>query len=85
MCLICCMEKALLVLEKGIKVITNEDIRWHRCDIKSVSLLPNVLLNNKAHEQGAGECVMIRDGFVTEATHSSLVVVKDGKVITRPL
>lgn len=72
-------------LENGIKVITHEDIRWHRCDIKSVSLLPNVLLNNKAHELGAGECIMIRDGYVTEATHSSLIAVKDGKVITRPL
>ena len=72
-------------LEHGIKVITHEDIRWHRCDIKSVSLLPNVLLNNKAHDEGAGECVMIRDGFVTEATHSSLIAIKDGKVVTRPL
>ena len=72
-------------LENGIKVITHEDIRWQRCDIKSVSLLPNTMLFNKAIEAGAGECVLIRDGMVTEATHSSVLGVKNGVVITRPL
>lgn len=72
-------------LENGIKVITQEDIRWQRCDIKSVSLLPNTMLFNKAVETGAGECVLIRDGKVTEATHSSVLGVKNGIVITRPL
>ena len=72
-------------LENGIKVITHEDIRWQRCDIKSVSLLPNTMLFNKANEAGAGECILIRDGFVTEATHSSVLGVKNGKIITRPL
>jgi D-alanine transaminase len=72
-------------LENGIKVITNDDIRWQRCDIKSVSLLPNTMLFNKAVEAGAGECVLIRDGMVTEATHSSVLGVKNGTVITRPL
>lgn len=72
-------------LENGIKVITNEDIRWQRCDIKSVSLLPNTMLYNKAVENGAGECVLIRNGMITEATHSSVMGVKNGVVITRPL
>jgi D-alanine transaminase len=72
-------------LENGIKVITNEDIRWQRCDIKSVSLLPNTMLYNKAVKAGAGECVLIRDGMVTEATHSSVLGIKKGVVITRPL
>ena len=72
-------------LENGIKVITHEDIRWQRCDIKSVSLLPNSMIFNKAVKAGAGECVLIRDGFVTEATHSSVLGVKNGVVITRPL
>ncbi len=72
-------------LNNGIKVITSEDIRWQRCDIKSVSLLPNTMLFNKATEAGAGECVLIRDGMVTEATHSSVLGVKNGVVITRPL
>jgi D-alanine transaminase len=72
-------------LENGIRVITHEDIRWQRCDIKSVSLLPNTMLYNKAVKAGAGECVLIRDGMVTEATHSSVLGVKNGTVITRPL
>ncbi len=72
-------------LENGIKVITHEDIRWQRCDIKSVSLLANSMIYNKAVKAGAGECVLIRDGFVTEATHSSVLGVKNGTVITRPL
>lgn len=71
--------------KKGIKVITREDIRWSRCDIKSVSLLPNTMLYNEAVEDGAGECILIRDKYVTEATHSSVLAIKDGVVVTRPL
>ncbi len=72
-------------LGKGIKVIVQEDIRWLRCDIKSVSLLPNTMLYNKAVESGAGESILIRDGKVTEATHSSVFAVKNGVLVTRPL
>lgn len=72
-------------LQNGISLITHEDIRWQRCDIKSVSLLPNTMLYNKAVKEGAGECVLIRNGMVTEATHSSVLGVKNGTVITRPL
>ncbi len=72
-------------LENGIKIITHDDIRWQRCDIKSVSLLPNTMMYNKAVNEGAGECILIRDGYVTEATHSSVLGVKNGTVITRPL
>ena len=72
-------------LENGIEVITREDIRWLRCDIKSVALLPNTMLYNQAREAGAGECILIRDGMVTEATHSSVLAVKNGVVITHPL
>lgn len=71
-------------IENGIKVITYEDIRWQRCDIKSVSLLPNTMLFNKAVEYAAGECVLIRNGMVTEATHSSVLGVKNGIVYTHP-
>lgn len=72
-------------LENGINVITHEDIRWQRCDIKSVSLLPNTMLYNKAVKTGAGECILIRNGMVTEATHSSVLGVKNEIVITCPL
>ncbi|MCE4566845.1 D-amino-acid transaminase [Maribellus sp. CM-23] len=72
-------------LGKGIKVIVQEDIRWKRCDIKSVSLLPNTMLYNEAVKKGAGESILVRDGYVTEATHSGLFTVKNGVLITRPL
>ncbi len=72
-------------LEKGIKVITQEDIRWLRCDIKSVSLLPNTMLFDQAVNKGAGESILIRNGKVTEATHSSVLGIKDGTLITHPV
>lgn len=71
-------------LEDGIKVITSEDVRWLRCDIKSIALLPNVLFLQKAYEEGAGETVFIRNGIVTEATHSNVLAVKDRTIFTHP-
>ncbi len=71
-------------LENGVKVITTEDIRWLRCDIKSISLLPNVLAAQKAHEQDAAEAIFIRNGIVTEGSHSSFMAVKNGVVYTHP-
>lgn len=70
--------------KNGIRVITAKDIRWSRCDIKSVALLPNVLLFQKAVEEGAGEVVFIRNGIVMEASHSSLMWIKNGFVCTHP-
>lgn len=72
-------------LENGIKVTTHQDIRWLRCDIKSISLLPNTMLYNQAVDAGAGECILIRDGIVTEATHSSVLAVKNRTLFTHPL
>jgi D-alanine transaminase len=69
-------------LENGVKVITADDIRWLRCDIKSIALLPNVLYAQKADEQNAAEAVFIRNGIVTEGTHSSFMAVKNGVVYT---
>jgi D-alanine transaminase len=71
-------------LNNGVKVITTEDIRWLRCDIKSISLLPNVIAAQKAHEQGAEEAIFIRNGRITEGSHSSFLAVKDGTVYTHP-
>ena len=71
-------------LAKGVKVITTEDIRWLRCDIKSISLLPNVMAAQKAQEQGAVEAIFIRNGTVTEGSHSSFMAVKNGTVYTHP-
>jgi D-alanine transaminase len=71
-------------LENGVKAITAEDIRWLRCDIKSISLLPNVLFAQKAEEYDAAETIFIRDGIVTEGTHSSFMAVKNDVVYTHP-
>ena len=71
-------------LKNGVKVITTEDIRWLRCDIKSISLLPNVMAAQKAHEQNAVEAIFIRNGVVTEGSHSSYMAVRNGTVYTHP-
>src|SRR6202011_4570748 len=70
----------------GIAVITMPDNRWERVDIKSVSLLPNVLAKQAAREQGAREAWFVdRHGHVTEGSSSNAwIVSKEGKVITRP-
>jgi D-alanine transaminase len=69
----------------GISVITIPDIRWQRCDIKSVSLLPNALGKQQAREAGAYEAWQVdRDGFVTEGTSTNAwIVTRDGEVVTR--
>jgi len=69
---------------RGIKVILQEDIRWLRCDIKSTSLLPVVLANQKASEEDAAEAILVRDGIITEGTHTNFFAVKDETVFTAP-
>lgn len=69
----------------GVKVIIIPDIRWARRDIKSVMLLASVLGKQAAHEAGAFEAWMIEDGEITEGTSSNAYIVKDQRVITRPL
>ncbi len=70
---------------EGIRVVTTEDIRWKRRDIKSLMLLGQCIAKEQAVSQGADEGWMVEDGYVTEGTSSSAYIVKDGVVITRPL
>lgn len=70
---------------EGVKVVLDNDIRWSRCDIKSISLLPAVLMKQKAMDIGAVEAILIRDNLVTEGTHTNVIGVKDGIVLTPPL
>ncbi|MDD3344513.1 MAG: D-amino-acid transaminase, partial [Sulfurospirillaceae bacterium] len=70
---------------QGVKVVSCADIRWKRRDIKSISLLGQVLAKEEVHQKGAYEGWMIEDGFITEGTSSSAYIVKDGVIITRPL
>jgi D-alanine transaminase len=69
----------------GAKAITQPDVRWLRCDIKTVQLLPNCMAKQRAQEVGALEAIFIRDGVVTEGTHTSVLGVKDGELRTHPL
>ncbi|ARW38213.1 MULTISPECIES: D-amino-acid transaminase [Bacillus] len=68
----------------GAQAITAEDKRWLRCDIKSLNLLYNVMIKQKAYEAGAYEAVLIRDGAVTEGTSSNVYAVINGTVRTHP-
>jgi D-alanine transaminase len=71
---------------EGIAVITVPENRWDRVDIKSVSLLPNVLAKQAAREQGAKEAWFVtKDGYVTEGSSTNAwIVSREGKVVTRP-
>jgi D-alanine transaminase len=72
---------------QGVSVISIPDIRWQRCDIKSLSLLPNILGKQHAVEQGAHEAWQVdANGFVTEGTSTNAwIVTAGGRLVTRPL
>jgi len=71
-------------VENGVACVTAEDFRWHKCHIKSTSLLGNVLARQISVEAGATETILLRDGFVTEASASNVFVVKNGGVAAPP-
>jgi D-alanine transaminase len=71
--------------ESGVAVLSHPDLRWKRCDVKSTNLLANVIANEAAHRAGCYEAVLVDpDGLMTEATHSSLLWVRDGHVEGTP-
>ena len=71
-------------IESGIKVMLKEDIRWSRCDIKSIALLPNTISFQEAFENGMKECIFVRNGMITEGSHSNIFFVIDGTLFTHP-
>ena len=72
--------------ETGIAIVTVEDLRWKRRDIKSVALLAQVLAKQAAAEAGVGEAWMVEDGAVTEGSSSTaFIITRDGTIVTRPL
>lgn len=74
------------IISHGIKVITLDDIRWQRCDIKSIALLPNVMAKMHAQAAGVDDVVLINpQGYVTEGSASNMMMVKAGEIITPPL
>ena len=68
----------------GVAVKTADDIRWLRCDIKSLNLLANVLAKQEAFESGCSEAIFVRNGIVMEGSSSNAFGVKDGVVVTHP-
>jgi D-alanine transaminase len=71
-------------VERGVAVVTAEDNRWRRCDLKTISLVGNVLMRQLAADAGAIETVMFRDGWLTEASASNVLVVIGGRIIAPP-
>jgi D-alanine transaminase len=70
--------------DTGIKVMLKDDIRWGRCDIKSVALLPNTISFQEARENGLKECIFVRNGLITEGSHSNIFFVNNGTLFTHP-
>ena len=71
--------------ERGIKVITTNDRRWHFCHVKSVNLLGNALAKKEAQRAGAEEAVLMDTGFVREGASSNFFAVRNGGIVTHPL
>ncbi|HEX9773226.1 MAG TPA: D-amino acid aminotransferase [Steroidobacteraceae bacterium] len=72
------------LLDGGLAAVTREDIRWARCDIKSIALLANVLLREEAGDAGGSEAILLRDGELTEGSSSTVFVVTGGRLVTPP-
>ncbi len=72
------------IIAAGVSAITANDNRWLRCDIKATSLLPNVLLRQKALDENAVEALLLREGFLTEGSTSNIFVVKNEMLLAPP-
>lgn len=71
-------------MKDGITAVTLPDIRWLRCDIKSLNLLPNVLAKQEAIDLGCEEAILHRNGIVTECSASNIMIVQNGTIYTHP-
>jgi len=71
--------------EKGVGAIVVPEFRWSRCDIKAIGLMGSVLAVQQAKEKGAEEAIFVRDGIVTEGTHTNVLAVINGTILTHPL
>jgi D-alanine transaminase len=72
------------LVENGVSAVSAVDNRWDRCDIKAISLLPNVLLRQAAVDAGATETVMFRNGILTEGAASNIFAVENGVILAPP-
>lgn len=71
-------------LDEGLGAVTLEDVRWDRCDVKSIALLANVLLRQEAADRGADEALLVRDGLLLEGSSSSVLLCIGGTLVTPP-
>ena len=69
---------------KGVNVITHNDLRWSRRDIKTTNLLPNILAENLAHKKKAYTAILIKNNKITEGSHSNIWIIKKNKIFTHP-
>jgi len=72
------------VAAAGVACITRPDIRWHRCEIKAISLLSAVMMRREAADEGALEAILLRDGMVTEGSSANVFVVVGDEIVTPP-
>jgi len=72
------------LLAGGVAAVSANDNRWLRCDIKAISLLPNILLRQQAVDAGATETLLLRDGFMTEGAASNIFVVRNHTLLAPP-
>jgi len=70
---------------KGVEVITHEDLRWSRADLKTVNLLPNILAENLAHKKNKYTAILIKNNKITEGAHSNIWIIKKNKIFTHPV
>ncbi len=71
--------------KNGFRIMTHDDIRWHRCDIKTVNLLASTLVNQKAKDSGFDDAIFVRNNVVTEATYANVFMVDNNdNLITHP-
>jgi D-alanine transaminase len=70
--------------ERGVAAFSAPDIRWGRCDLKTVALLPNVLARQFAADLGGAEAILFRDGYLTEGSSSNVFAVRDGTILAPP-
>ena len=68
----------------GVEAMTVDDVRWGRCDVKSINLLPNVLARQQAKHAGVFEAILVRNGEVTEGSVSNVIIVQHRTLITAP-
>ena len=73
-----------IAAEQGVKAVTLPDIRWQHCNIKAITLLPNVLLRQQAIEADTAEAILIKSGYAIEGAASNIFIVSNGLLITPP-